>query len=115
MSGERAFLEDYVLGVGDTLEMTCDLEEHPEPVVWFKGGAALASSNRSRLGERILRIINVSYEDSGVYSCRLAGSNLLLSNYTIRVTGRSAATPQQRRATKSILRRSHVSFDLDTN
>lgn len=74
--------------MGDTLEMTCDLEDHPEPVVWFKDGAVLASSNRTRVGQRILRIINVSYEDSGVYSCRLARGNLLLSNYTIRVTGK---------------------------
>uniref|UniRef100_A0A674PMS4 Fibroblast growth factor receptor n=1 Tax=Takifugu rubripes TaxID=31033 RepID=A0A674PMS4_TAKRU len=69
---ETAFLEDYVLGVGDTLEMTCDMEDHAEPIVWFKDGAVLASSNRTRVGQRILRIINVSYEDSGVYSCRLA-------------------------------------------
>ncbi|XP_029683980.1 fibroblast growth factor receptor 3 isoform X1 [Takifugu rubripes] len=86
VSSETAFLEDYVLGVGDTLEMTCDMEDHAEPIVWFKDGAVLASSNRTRVGQRILRIINVSYEDSGVYSCRLARSNVLLSNYTIRVT-----------------------------
>ncbi|TWW72485.1 Fibroblast growth factor receptor 3 [Takifugu flavidus] len=90
VSSETAFLEDYVLGVGDTLEMTCDMEDHAEPVVWFKDGAALASSNRTRVGQRILRIINVSYEDSGVYSCRLARSNVLLSNYTIRVTAGTA-------------------------
>lgn len=91
VSSETAFLEDYVLGMGDTLEMTCDMEDHAEPVVWFKDGAVLASSNRTRVGQRILRIINVSYEDSGVYSCRLARSNVLLSNYTIRVTGEPGA------------------------
>lgn len=89
MSSETAFLVDYVLGIGDTLEMSCDLEDHSEPVVWFKDGAGLVPSNRTRLGQRMLRIINVSYEDSGVYSCRLAHSNTLLSNYTIRVTGES--------------------------
>ncbi|KAK9533137.1 hypothetical protein VZT92_008290 [Zoarces viviparus] len=86
VSSETAFLEDYVLGMGDTLEMSCDLEDHSGPIVWFKDGAGLVPSNRTRLGQRILRIINVSYEDSGVYSCRLAHSNALLSNYTIRVT-----------------------------
>lgn len=89
MSSETAFLVDYVLGMGDTLEMSCDLEDHSEPVVWFKDGTGLVPSNRTRLGQRMLRIINVSYEDSGVYSCRLAHSNTLLSNYTIRVTGES--------------------------
>ncbi|KAM6960731.1 fibroblast growth factor receptor 3 isoform 2-T2 [Aplochiton taeniatus] len=33
-----------------------------------------------------MRVVNVSYEDSGVYSCRLAHGNALLSNYTIKVT-----------------------------
>lgn len=89
VSSETAFLEDYVLGMGDTLEMSCDLEDPTKPVVWFKDGAGLVPSNRTRLGQRMLRIINVSYEDSGVYSCRLAHSNTLLSNYTIKVTGES--------------------------
>ncbi|XP_014191439.1 fibroblast growth factor receptor 3 isoform X4 [Haplochromis burtoni] len=89
VSSETAFLEDYVLGIGDTLEMSCDPEEqedHTEPIVWLKDGAGLVPCNRIRLGQRMLRIINVSYDDSGVYSCRLARSNTLLSNYTIRVT-----------------------------
>uniref|UniRef100_A0A7N6A7S4 Fibroblast growth factor receptor n=1 Tax=Anabas testudineus TaxID=64144 RepID=A0A7N6A7S4_ANATE len=81
-----AFLEDYVLGLGDTLEMSCEFEDTSEPGVWFKDGTRLVPSNRAQLGQRMLRIINVSYEDSGVYSCRLAHSNTLLSNYTIKVT-----------------------------
>ncbi|KAM6913123.1 fibroblast growth factor receptor 3 isoform 2-T2 [Xenentodon cancila] len=86
VSSETAFLEDFVLGMGDTLELSCDPEDPSEPVVWFKDGAGLVPSNRTRLSQRMLRIINVSYEDSAVYSCRLAGSNMLVSNYTIRVT-----------------------------
>nr|XP_057932968.1 fibroblast growth factor receptor 3 isoform X2 [Doryrhamphus excisus] len=90
VSSEAAFLEDFVLGVGDTLEMSCDPEgsssSPSRPVVWYKDGGGMVSSNRTRVGHRMLRIINVSYEDSGVYACRLALSNKLLSNYTIRVT-----------------------------
>ncbi|XP_051943004.1 fibroblast growth factor receptor 3 isoform X10 [Hippocampus zosterae] len=86
-SSESAFLEDFVLGVGDTLEMACDPEEDSaRPAVWYKDGAALPPSERARPGSRMLRIVNVSYEDSGVYACRLARNNKLLSNYTIRVT-----------------------------
>ncbi|XP_037833570.1 fibroblast growth factor receptor 3 isoform X1 [Kryptolebias marmoratus] len=86
VSSEAAFSEDYILGVGDMLEMSCDLEGPPQPVVWFKDGAGLAPGNRTRIGQRILRVINVSYDDSGVYTCWLARTNLLLSNFTVRVT-----------------------------
>ncbi|CAB1459004.1 unnamed protein product [Pleuronectes platessa] len=86
VSSETAFLEDFVLGVGELLEMSCELDDPSQPVLWFKDGEGLVAGNRTRLGQRLLRIINVSYEDSGVYSCRLAHDNTLLSNYTIRVT-----------------------------
>ncbi|XP_036006985.1 fibroblast growth factor receptor 3 isoform X4 [Fundulus heteroclitus] len=86
VSSESAFLGDFVLAVGDTLERTCNPEDPSEPVVWSKDGAGLVSGNRTRVGQRVLRIINVSYEDSGVYTCRLARTNALLRNYTVRVT-----------------------------
>ncbi|KAM4541578.1 fibroblast growth factor receptor 3 isoform 4-T4 [Fundulus diaphanus] len=86
VSSESAFLEDFVLAVGDTLERTCNPEDPSEPIVWSKDGAGLVSGNRTRVGQRMLRIINVSYEDSGVYTCRLARTNTLLRNYTVRVT-----------------------------
>lgn len=87
VSSEAAFQEDYVLGMGDSLEIPCDLDGPPHPVVWFKDGAGVVPSNRTLIGQRLLRIINVSYEDSGVYTCWLARTNLLLSNFTVRVTG----------------------------
>ncbi|XP_007568651.1 fibroblast growth factor receptor 3 isoform X5 [Poecilia formosa] len=86
VSSETAFLEDFILGMGDTLEMSCNREDSSEPIVWFKDSIGLSSGNRTRVGQRTLRIINVSYEDSGVYTCRLAHTNTLLKNYTIRVT-----------------------------
>ncbi|XP_049595977.1 fibroblast growth factor receptor 3 isoform X3 [Syngnathus scovelli] len=87
VSSETAFLEDFVLGVGDTLEMSCDPEEESaRPAVWYKDSEVLLPSDRIRPGPGILRIVNVSYEDSGVYACRLTRNNKLLSNYTIRVT-----------------------------
>ncbi|XP_057716189.1 fibroblast growth factor receptor 3 isoform X10 [Corythoichthys intestinalis] len=64
-SSEPAFLEDFVLGVGDTLEMSCDPEEDSaRPAVWYKDGAVLVPGERTRPSQRTLRIVNVSYEDS---------------------------------------------------
>uniref|UniRef100_A0A3P9KTX0 Fibroblast growth factor receptor n=2 Tax=Oryzias latipes TaxID=8090 RepID=A0A3P9KTX0_ORYLA len=85
-SSETAFLEDVVLGLGDPLEISCEIEDPSEPITWFKDDAWLVPTNRTRVSNRMLRIINVSYEDSGVYTCRLARTNALLSNYTIKVT-----------------------------
>uniref|UniRef100_A0AAV2JEB2 Ig-like domain-containing protein n=1 Tax=Knipowitschia caucasica TaxID=637954 RepID=A0AAV2JEB2_KNICA len=85
-SSEAAFLEDFVLGVGDPLELSCDVADPSKPVLWFKDGLGLVSHNRTRVGPRTLHIINVSYEDSGVYSCRTLHSNVLVINYTVRVT-----------------------------
>ncbi|XP_051503685.1 fibroblast growth factor receptor 3 isoform X1 [Myxocyprinus asiaticus] len=82
----EVFLEDYVAGVGDTVDLSCTPHDFLVPIVWQKDGDAVSPSNRTRVGQKVLRIINVSYEDSGVYSCRHAHSSMLLSNYTIRVT-----------------------------
>lgn len=86
MSSEISYLEDTVVSVGDTLEILCDLGDLSEPVVWYKDGAGLVQTNRTQLGQRLLRIISVSYKDSGVYACSLAHSKKLLNNNTVRVT-----------------------------
>ncbi|XP_030628906.1 fibroblast growth factor receptor 3 isoform X2 [Chanos chanos] len=86
VSSEAVFLEDSVVGVGDTLVLPCNPQDFLLPIVWQKDGNSVLPSNRTRVGQRVLRIINVSYEDSGTYSCRHAHSNVVLSNYTVRVT-----------------------------
>nr|XP_024002638.1 trace amine-associated receptor 6-like [Salvelinus alpinus] len=80
------FLEDYVVSTGDTLDLSCNPDGPAQAVLWFKDGSGLLPSNRTRVDQRVLRIINVSYEDSGMYSCHVTHDNNLLSNYTIRVT-----------------------------
>ncbi|XP_057197474.1 fibroblast growth factor receptor 3 isoform X1 [Triplophysa rosa] len=82
----EVFLEDYVAGVGDTVDLACSPHDFLIPIVWQKDGDAVSPSNRTRVGQKVLRIINVSYEDSGIYSCRHAHSSMLLSNYTVRIT-----------------------------
>ncbi|XP_061100574.1 fibroblast growth factor receptor 3 isoform X2 [Conger conger] len=83
VSSEAAFLEDFVLGIGDTLDLTCTPQGVAQPITWLKDSAGLSPSNRTRVGQRVLRIINVSYEDSGVYSCW--HGNTLLGNFTVKV------------------------------
>ncbi|KAK1175454.1 hypothetical protein AOXY_G107 [Acipenser oxyrinchus oxyrinchus] len=86
LSSETVFLEEFVLGNGDTLDLSCSTQGSSMSVVWFKDGVLVVPSNRTRVGARQLRIINVSYDDSGVYTCRLAHRNTLLSNFTVKVT-----------------------------
>ncbi|KAK6493479.1 fibroblast growth factor receptor 3-like [Huso huso] len=85
-SSETAFLEEFVLGSGDTLDLSCSTQGSSQSIVWFKDGVGVVPSNRTRFGARQLRIINISYEDSGVYTCRLAHRNTVLSNFTVKVT-----------------------------
>ncbi|RXM29887.1 Fibroblast growth factor receptor 3 [Acipenser ruthenus] len=86
LSSETAFLEEFVLGSGDTLDLSCSTQGSSQSIVWFKDGVGVVPSNRTRFGARQLRIINISYEDSGIYTCRLAHRNTVLSNFTVKVT-----------------------------
>uniref|UniRef100_A0A8C2KVM4 Fibroblast growth factor receptor n=1 Tax=Cyprinus carpio TaxID=7962 RepID=A0A8C2KVM4_CYPCA len=68
----EVFLDDYVAGVGDTVDLSCTPRDFLVPIVWQKDGNAVSPNNRTRVGQKVLHIINISYEDSGVYSCRHA-------------------------------------------
>ncbi|XP_064420397.1 fibroblast growth factor receptor 3 isoform X2 [Latimeria chalumnae] len=83
---EAAFLEEFVLGTGDTLELSCNPQGSSLSVVWYKDGVEVMPINRTHVGQRLLKIINVSYDDSGIYTCRLEHSEKVLSNYTVKVT-----------------------------
>lgn len=57
-------------------------------VFWFKDGIGIAPTNRTHIGQKLLKIINVSYDDSGLYSCKPRQSSEVLGNFTVRVTGK---------------------------
>ncbi|TSW48757.1 Fibroblast growth factor receptor 3 [Bagarius yarrelli] len=79
------FLEDYVVAVGDSLELPCNAPNFLS-VMWQKDGDIVLPGNRTQLSHKALHINNISYDDSGVYSCRYKQENTLLGNYTVRVT-----------------------------
>nr|XP_033806922.1 fibroblast growth factor receptor 3 isoform X3 [Geotrypetes seraphini] len=86
LTSEATFLEDLVLGTGDTIELSCSTRSSSMPVQWFKDGIGVLLTNRTHVGQRLLKIINVSYDDSGMYSCKFWQSHETLNNFTVRVT-----------------------------
>uniref|UniRef100_A0A8C0FGG8 Fibroblast growth factor receptor 3 n=1 Tax=Bubo bubo TaxID=30461 RepID=A0A8C0FGG8_BUBBB len=84
--GETAFLEELVFGSGDTIELSCNTQGSSVSVFWFKDGIGIAPTNRTHIGQKLLKIINVSYDDSGLYSCKPRHSSEVLGNFTVRVT-----------------------------
>uniref|UniRef100_A0A8C5JS57 Fibroblast growth factor receptor n=1 Tax=Junco hyemalis TaxID=40217 RepID=A0A8C5JS57_JUNHY len=87
LRSETAFLEELVFGNGDTIELSCNTQGSSVSVFWFKDGIGIAPTNRTHIGQKLLKIINVSYDDSGLYSCKPRHSNEVLGNFTVRVTG----------------------------
>ncbi|XP_067838877.1 fibroblast growth factor receptor 3-like isoform X2 [Heptranchias perlo] len=85
LGSRRTFLEEFILGNGDTLDLTCNSQGSSLAIVWLKDGLRILPNNRTQVGQRLLKLINVSYDDSGVYSCKLWGTNEILSNFTIKV------------------------------
>ena len=76
-----------MFGSGDTIELSCNTQGSSVSVFWFKDGIGISPTNRTHIGQKLLKIINVSYDDSGLYSCKPRHSNEVLGNFTVRVTG----------------------------
>ncbi|EMP39385.1 Fibroblast growth factor receptor 3 [Chelonia mydas] len=96
LGSETAFLEELVFGSGDTIELSCNTQGSSMSVFWFKDGIGIAPTNRTHIGQKLLKIINVSYEDSGLYSCKPRHSSEVLGNFTVRVTGAPYWTRSER-------------------
>ncbi|XP_062832053.1 fibroblast growth factor receptor 3 isoform X3 [Anolis carolinensis] len=80
------FLEELVVGSGDTLELLCNGPGSSVSVFWYKDGIGISPTNRTHIDQKLLRIINVSYDDSGLYSCKPRHSIEMLRNFTVQVT-----------------------------
>lgn len=81
-----ALVEELLFGTGDTIELACTTPGSSVSVLWFKDGISVVPTNRTHTGQKLLKIINVSYDDSGVYSCKAWQSSEVLRNVTVRVT-----------------------------
>ncbi|XP_062903082.1 fibroblast growth factor receptor 3 isoform X2 [Mobula hypostoma] len=86
LGNQRTILEEVILSNGDTLDLSCNSQGSSLALVWLKDGLRILPNNTTQVGQKWLKIINVSYDDSGVYSCKLWGTNEILSNFTIKVT-----------------------------
>ncbi|XP_027691922.1 fibroblast growth factor receptor 3 isoform X13 [Vombatus ursinus] len=78
--------EELVFSSGESIELGCEAQDS-SMLAWFKDGMAILPTNRTHVGPDLLKIINVSYDDSGVYTCQQKHSSEVLCNFTIRVTG----------------------------
>ncbi|XP_058042748.1 fibroblast growth factor receptor 3 isoform X2 [Ahaetulla prasina] len=86
LRSETGFLEELVVGSGDAVELQCNTQDSPVSLLWYKDGVGISPTNRTHIGQKLLRIINVSYNDSGLYSCKKRHSVEMLRNFTVRVT-----------------------------
>ncbi|KAE8628898.1 hypothetical protein XENTR_v10000279 [Xenopus tropicalis] len=83
---EQPPFDELMFTIGETIELSCAAEDASTTTKWFKDGIAIVPNNRTNTRQGLLKIINISYDDSGIYSCRLWHSTEILRNFTIRVT-----------------------------
>uniref|UniRef100_A0A8D2LI89 Fibroblast growth factor receptor n=1 Tax=Varanus komodoensis TaxID=61221 RepID=A0A8D2LI89_VARKO len=79
-------LRQLVVGSGDTLELLCSPPGSAGSVIWYKDGGGISPTNRTQIGPKVLRIANVSHNDSGQYSCGPGHSAEVLGSFSVRVT-----------------------------
>ncbi|KAM4810631.1 fibroblast growth factor receptor 3 isoform 4-T4 [Rhinophrynus dorsalis] len=77
-------VEELMFGIGDTIGLSCS-SDGSTSTIWLKDGIAIVPNNRTHTRQSLLKIINVSYDDSGIYSCKLWQNAEILRNFTVRV------------------------------
>uniref|UniRef100_A0A8C9U063 Fibroblast growth factor receptor 4 n=1 Tax=Scleropages formosus TaxID=113540 RepID=A0A8C9U063_SCLFO len=78
--------EHLLLEPGDLMKLSCDTNR-PGGIQWFKGVTRVLPSARIHMRPGVMEITDVTYEDSGLYTCMLSGTMEMLRNFTIVVTG----------------------------
>uniref|UniRef100_A0A8C9TGN9 Fibroblast growth factor receptor n=1 Tax=Scleropages formosus TaxID=113540 RepID=A0A8C9TGN9_SCLFO len=81
----RNTTEHLLLEPGDLMKLSCDTNR-PGGIQWFKGVTRVLPSARIHMRPGVMEITDVTYEDSGLYTCMLSGTMEMLRNFTIVVT-----------------------------
>uniref|UniRef100_A0A8C9SSU0 Fibroblast growth factor receptor n=1 Tax=Scleropages formosus TaxID=113540 RepID=A0A8C9SSU0_SCLFO len=78
-------MSHLLLEPGDLMKLSCDTNR-PGGIQWFKGVTRVLPSARIHMRPGVMEITDVTYEDSGLYTCMLSGTMEMLRNFTIVVT-----------------------------
>lgn len=79
--------QHLLLDPGSLLKLYCGTN-HSLALTWYKEAKQLFPSGRMHLRQSMLEIAEVTYEDSGLYSCRARSTGESLRNFTISVVGK---------------------------
>lgn len=78
-----------MLEPGNVLKLRCDMSTRPGMAVnWYKEGMRLLPTPRIQMRGATVEIMDVTYDDSGIYVCVLRGTKNPVRNFTITVAGR---------------------------
>lgn len=80
--------EHLLLDPGSLLKLYCTAN-HSLIIIWYKEAKQLLPGGRIHMRQSMLEIADVTYEDSGLYSCRIRSTGENLRNFTISVVGKS--------------------------
>ncbi|XP_068600440.1 fibroblast growth factor receptor 4 [Brachionichthys hirsutus] len=78
--------EHLLIEPGNTLKLRCDPSSRPGMAVsWYKDGSRVLATPRIQIRGVTVEITDVTYEDSGLYTCGLRGNKEPVRNFIITV------------------------------
>lgn len=80
--------EHLLLDPGSLLKLYCNVNRSLL-ITWYKEAKQLFPSGRVHMQQNMLEIAEVTYEDSGLYSCHARSSGDIIRNFTISVVGKN--------------------------
>uniref|UniRef100_UPI00398F2157 fibroblast growth factor receptor 4-like isoform X1 n=1 Tax=Pristiophorus japonicus TaxID=55135 RepID=UPI00398F2157 len=82
---ETAQPQDHILlDPGDGLKLTCDTNRSVN-INWYKEDKQVLSGDKVIIARKVLEIVEMTYDDSGLYLCVVRGTGEILRNFTVTV------------------------------